>query len=300
MRGRFAPSPTGPLHAGSLVAAVGSFLHARALGGEWLLRIEDLDTPRCVAGADDTIRRQLEACALTWDGEVLYQSQRREAYAATIAQLQHDGHLYPCTCSRREITERSPDGRYPGTCRPRQQVAAGERHALRLRTHRPGRPDQPWQITFHDPWHGCITQNVECAVGDFVVYRADGLHAYQLAVVVDDAFQAISHVVRGHDLLDNTPRQIVLQQLLGLPTPAYAHLPLLLDRQGRKLSKQEQAPPVDPDAPTPALRLALRALGYPPPAELEAAPAPLLIEWALNAWRADNGTSVPTHPTTVA
>jgi glutamyl-Q tRNA(Asp) synthetase len=233
-RGRFAPSPTGPLHFGSLVAALGSYLDAKAHGGEWLVRIEDLDTPRNVPGAADDILRTLERFGLEWDGPVLYQSSRLEAYEAVLEDLRRRHLVFPCGCSRKDVGDR-----YPGTCR----------HGIR------GRLDTPsWRfhvsdeiIRFDDRRLGPQQQNVQEYVGDFVLRRADGLFAYQLAVVVDDAFQGVTDVVRGEDLLDSTARQILLQRALDLPQPRYLHLPVVLNEAGQKLSKQTGAAALDPD-----------------------------------------------------
>jgi glutamyl-Q tRNA(Asp) synthetase len=267
--GRFAPSPTGPLHFGSLVAAVASWLDARAARGRWLLRIEDLDAPRAQAGAVDAILRALERLGLAWDGPVIYQSLRRERYAAALEALH--GKTYWCGCTRREIADSSlglaPDGAqiYPGTCRP--GLAAGKSaRALRLRTNGA-------VIAFEDRVQGPQRQNVEREVGDFVLYRADGEFAYQLAVVVDDAEQGVTDVVRGADLLDSTARQILLQRLLGLPAVRYLHVPVALDRSGEKLSKQTGAAPVDPAAKEHWISRALAFLGQPRAADLDEAVA---------------------------
>jgi glutamyl-Q tRNA(Asp) synthetase len=283
-RGRFAPSPTGPLHFGSLVAAVGSYLEAKTHGGEWLVRIDDGDTPRNVPGAADDILRTLEAFGLGWDGAVLYQSEQVDAYLAAIEQLQAGGALYPCACSRREIADSAVQGIdgpvYPGTCRnglPPTRPANAPR-ALRIRT-------QDAVMAFDDGVQGHITQDVEHAVGDFVVMRADGLTAYQLAVVVDDAAQGITNVVRGADLLDSTPRQIWLQQQLKVATPCYAHLPVALNAQGEKLSKQTHAVAIDRNQPVPELINALAFLHHAPPPELRNAEIGDLWEWALRNWR---------------
>ncbi len=268
-RGRFAPSPTGPLHAGSLVAALASWLDARAHQGRWLVRIEDVDTPRCVPGADHDILRQLAACGLHPDEPVWWQSQRGDAYAQALQQLVDAGHAYPCACSRKDIadalrangTPRARHGElvYPGTCRPCNGGLRGKpARAWRLQVNAPA------DVRWHDARLGPQTQDVTTEVGDFVLRRADGLWAYQLAVVVDDAAQGITHVVRGEDLADNTARQIVLQRALGLRTPAYRHTPLVRDAQGEKLSKQNGAQPLNLSDPARALNAAAAVLGLPP------------------------------------
>jgi glutamyl-Q tRNA(Asp) synthetase len=261
--GRFAPSPTGPLHIGSLVAAVASWLDARAAGGRWLVRIEDLDRPRCVPGAADEILRTLERLGLAWDGEVLYQSTRHDLYRDALQRLQ--GHTYWCNCTRREIADWSlglaVDGAhvYPGTCRA-AGLAAGR--ALRIRT-------GAEQIRFTDRLQGEQSQVLGRDVGDFVLYRADGMHAYQLAVVVDDAAQGVTDVVRGADLLDSTPRQICLQRLLGLPTPRYLHVPAAVNDAGEKLSKQTGAAAIAPSWAS--VRKALDFLAQPESGSLDEA-----------------------------
>ncbi len=277
--GRFAPSPTGPLHFGSLVAALGSWLDARHHGGAWLVRMEDLDRPREVPGAADLILRTLDAFGLEWDGTVEYQSRRNPAYHEAAEKLRHLGLLYPCGCSRREIRRNALPGVegpvYPGTCRSGLPPGC-KRHALRLHT-------TPETVGTDDRIQGTIAQNLESEIGDFVLRRADGLFAYQLAVVVDDAWQGITHVVRGADLLLSTPRQIYLQRLLSLPTPHYAHLPLVVDDAGRKLSKQRAAQPVDAADPAPALLAALRHLEQPlPPEPLDRAEE--ILAWAVEHW----------------
>ncbi len=260
--GRFAPSPTGPLHLGSLIAAAASWLDARAAGGRWLVRIEDLDRPRCAPGAADAILCALDRLGLHWDGEVLYQSRRLEHYRAALDKLAP--HTYWCGCTRREIADSSlglaRDGAhiYPGTCR----AGTARKRALRVRT-------TPEAIAFADRVQGRREQVLERDIGDFVLYRADGLFAYQLAVVVDDAAQGVTDVVRGADLLDSTPRQIYLQRLLALPTPRYLHVPVALDAAGEKLSKQTAAAPVEADPR--ALRRALAFLGQPDATTLEEA-----------------------------
>jgi glutamyl-Q tRNA(Asp) synthetase len=275
--GRFAPSPTGPLHFGSLVAALASWLDARAAGGRWLLRMEDLDAPRTQAGAADAILRQLDALGLAWDGAVMRQSTRQARYREALDQLAGGGLLYPCGCTRREIADSSLgiDGAhiYPGTCReglPPGKVA----RATRVRT-----TAEP--IGFADRVQGACLQSVAGEVGDFVVLRADGLFAYQLAVVVDDADQGITDVVRGADLIDSTARQILLQRHLGFATPRYAHLPVAVNAAGEKLSKQTGAAPIDAAHRAAELARALRFLGHPPPADL---PAADLLSWAVGHW----------------
>jgi len=265
--GRFAPSPTGLLHAGSLVAALASWLDARAQSGQWLVRIEDVDTPRCVPGADQAMLQQLAACDLAPDGPVLRQSQRGDVYAAALQCLVAKGWVYPCGCSRKEIESAQAVARhsaavYPGTCR----------NGLNGKTARAWRLNvQSVQVALGLPaithWRdrrlGPQQQNVAEEVGDFVLRRADGLWAYQLAVVVDDAAQGITHVVRGQDLADNTARQIVLQQALELPTPQYLHTPLVLGANGEKLSKQNGSVALDLSDPLSALGQAALALGLP-------------------------------------
>ena len=250
-RGRFAPSPTGPLHAGSLVAALGSWLDARANEGQWLLRIENIDTPRCVPGADLQIQTQLRACGLFWDGEPSYQSRRQEHYQAAFQRLNGLGKLYSCSCSRQTIanalaaagihTPRNQEMVYPGTCRPSQPTPYSDE--LLGETKKAWRIALPenCQIQFEDLSLGTQSQDLNQEVGDFVLRRNDGLFTYQLAVVVDDAEQGITHIVRGQDLLNNTARQIYLQNQLGYATPSYRHLPLVLDEHGEKLSKQTLA-----------------------------------------------------------
>ena len=288
--GRFAPSPTGPLHFGSLVAAVASFLDARAANGRWLVRMEDLDQPRCEPGAADAILRQLEAYGLVWDGAVLYQSRRDDAYLAALDALQSQGAVYPCVCTRSQLAQapRNADGEiiYPGTCRLRPPPRAAA-HSWRVRI-------SDVSTRFHDRIHGDLQQDLADEVGDFIVKRADGLFAYQLAVVVDDAFQGITHVVRGADLLWNTPRQIYLQSLLGLPTPVYAHVPLITNAAGQKLSKQTLAPALPERGRRIVLAQALSALGHPPPLELVGAGPDELLAWASAHWHIEN---VPTRPT---
>ena len=291
-RGRFAPSPTGPLHFGSLVAALGSYLDAKHHHGTWLVRIEDLDTPRTVRGSADDILRTLEACGLHWDETVIYQSRRTAAYQAAFEQLRTDNLLYPCACSRKEIADSALhgiDGQiYPGTCR--KGVPAGrEGRAWRVRT-----DDQA--ISFDDALQGRITQHLESEIGDFVVKRADGLFAYQLAVVVDDAAQGITHVVRGADLLTSTTRQIYLQRLLGFATPAYTHLPIAVNAQGEKFGKQTLAAPVGANNPVATLLRALAFLRQEPPAELSALDPDSVLIWAIAHWDKDRLKGITNIP----
>lgn len=281
-RGRFAPSPSGPLHFGSLVAALGSYLDARAAGGEWLLRIEDVDAPRSVPGATESILRTLDAFGFQWDGEVLVQSRRLDRYHAALVRLQLDGDVYPCACSRREIADSvvaaSVDGGhvYPGTCRG--GLAAGRAaRSWRMRT-----PDA--RIAFVDRVQGAQAQNLERELGDFILFRADGQFAYQLAVVVDDADQGVNAVVRGADLLASTPRQIWLQQRLGVPTPSYAHLPVATNAAGQKLSKQTLAAAVDPARGAAALAEVLAFLGQEVPPGLAQASLSEFWSWAIAHW----------------
>ncbi len=280
-RGRFAPSPTGPLHFGSLVAAAGSYLDARAHSGKWLVRIEDLDPPRNVPGAADDILRALEALGMQWDGEVLYQSTRNDAYDTALKKLRTKNLLYPCACSRREIADSATEGIdgpvYPGTCRNGLQAGRAARSERAL--------TRGAMIEFCDTVQGRITQNVERLIGDFVVRRADGFYAYQLAVVVDDAAQGITNIVRGADMLNSTPRQIWLQQLLGLITPRYAHLPVAVNVMGEKLSKQTLAQAVDTTAPVPALNAALAFLGQEPVADCAPHDAAEFWKRAITGWR---------------
>jgi glutamyl-Q tRNA(Asp) synthetase len=260
-RGRFAPSPTGPLHAGSLLAALASWLDARAQGGTWLVRIEDIDPPREVAGATVDILATLDAFGLTSDEPVLRQSTRGDAYAQALRQPRDAGAVYECACSRREADEaalaaRLPAGVYAGTCRAGTRGRAPR--SIRLRV--PDAPDDA--VSFTDRACGSYAQDLAHEVGDFVLQRADGLWAYQLAVVVDDAAQGITDVVRGADLLDNTPRQIWLQRCLGLPTPRYLHLPIVTNARGEKLSKQTGARPLDRSDVLGELERAWQHLGF--------------------------------------
>ena len=286
--GRFAPSPTGPLHAGSLVAALASWLDARAHGGRWLVRIEDVDTPRCVAGADRLILDQLAACGLRPDDAPLWQSTRGAAYQAALDHLLTAGWAYPCACTRSDIERalaaqghvkpRGGELVYPGTCR--HGLRGREARAMRLRTFFGPCSEEP-EIAWHDRRLGAQRQHLCEAVGDFVLRRADGLWAYQLAVVVDDAAQGITDVVRGEDLADNTPRQILLQRALGLPTPRHLHTPLVLGANGEKLSKQNGAAALDLGDPLAALRDAGAVLGI----HVDAPDRDAWLQRATEAWR---------------
>lgn len=281
-RGRFAPSPTGPLHAGSLVAALASWLDARAHGGTWLVRIEDVDTPRCVPGADQEILRQLAACGLLPDEPPTWQSQRGALYQSALDRLVAAGRAYPCACSRKDIEQalhalgreraRNAELVYPGTCRDGLHGKAARAWRFRV---------APGVVHWQDRKLGAQVQDVEHEVGDFVLKRADGLWAYQLAVVVDDAAQGITHVVRGKDLVDNTARQLQLQQALGLPTPSYLHTPLVLGANGEKLSKQNGAQALDLRDPLAALQAAAVTLGLPP---ISAGSVGAFLERAPHAW----------------
>ncbi len=279
-RGRFAPSPSGPLHFGSLVAAVGSYLQAKNAGGEWLVRIDDIDTPRNISGAADDILRTLEAFGFKWDGAVIYQSRRDELYRTALQQLTAQGATFPCGCSRREIADSSLLGIegpvYPGACR--NGLTAGRiARAVRVRV-------DDTNVEFTDLIQKSITQNLATEIGDFVLRRADGIIAYQLAVIVDDAAQRITEIIRGADLLASTPRQIYLQRLLGYPTPSYGHLPVATNRAGEKLSKQTLATPIDAKNPTRPLFDALTFLGQNPPVELRQSSQEPLWDWAFRHW----------------
>ena len=273
-RGRFAPSPTGLLHAGSLLTALASWLDARTSDGIWLLRMEDLDPPRESKEAADGILFALDALHLHWNGPVLYQSQRIEAYQDALATLVAKDRIFPCTCSRQDFGN---DSRiYPGTCRERL-IQPDQAHALRCRV-------DDRVISVEDRLQGHYSQNLIRDTGDFVIKRKDGLFAYQLAVVVDDAMQGITDIVRGIDLLDSTPRQLFLQELLDCSQPRYAHLPVLVDKDGNKFSKQQGAAPVDVTRPAEALFRALAQLQQEPPEELLTAPTQDILQWAVNAW----------------
>ena len=288
-RGRFAPSPTGPLHAGSLVAALGSWLDARQNQGKWLLRIEDLDTPRCVPGMDQEIMRQLLACGLSWDEEPSWQSSRQQSYQQALERLKALQSVYPCTCTRQSIetaleargviTPRNQEIIYPGTCR--RVTASDTAAALRIAL------PPNCSINFEDLTLGKQHQDLNQEVGDFVLRRRDGLFTYQLAVVVDDAEQGITHVVRGEDLLSNTARQIHLQKILGYPTPSYLHLPLVIDEAGEKLSKQTLATSIHTENEQQALNELRKAASHLGLRNLPDGKAISIAEWlfaATQAW----------------
>ena len=278
-RGRFAPSPTGPLHFGSLVAALASCCDARAAGGEWMVRIEDVDTPRSQARIGDEMLSTLQSYGFEWDGAVVRQSKRTRLYQAALDRLAAGGQVFACACTRRDRALGPLGGAgervYPGTCRSGTGAGRAGR-AWRLRV-----TDEP--TGFLDRLQGWQEQRLERAIGDFIVKRADGVFAYQLAVVVDDAAQGITHVVRGADLLASTPRQIWLQRRLGLPTPSYLHHPVAINSCGEKLSKQTGAPPLDPADPLPALVRAWDFLAQPPPSAALASVAEFW-QWARRAW----------------
>jgi glutamyl-Q tRNA(Asp) synthetase len=278
--GRFAPSPTGDLHFGSLVSAVGSYLEAKTAGGTWLLRIEDLDPPREVAGSADRIIHDLQNLGMQADGQILYQSSRFDVYQDHVNRLLEEGLAYQCACTRKDLPA---SGIYAGTCR--NGISGGRKpRAIRFRV-------DDKVCRFIDKIQGKITESPARTIGDFIIHRADGLYAYQLAVVIDDAFQGITQVVRGADLLDSTCRQICLQQALGLGSPAYMHLPLVISADGKKLSKRVQADPVKHQDPAIAVTAALAFLGQQPPADLGLV---ALWDWALEHW---DSNLIPRGPT---
>jgi glutamyl-Q tRNA(Asp) synthetase len=301
--GRFAPSPTGALHFGSLVAAVGSYLEACKHSGLWQVRIEDIDPPREQPGAADSILYTLEAFGFKWEGGILYQHTRTDAYHAALEALRKRGLAYPCSCSRKEITAHGLSGKlgpiYPGQCRT-QPTKQREQYAWRLRA-----PDQA--ITFIDQFQGEQTARLSDLTGDFVIKRADGFWAYHLAVVVDDAASGVTHIVRGADLLHASFPQIALYQALNLPLPNYGHLPVALDSQGQKLSKQTFAKPIQPEKGAYWLWLALAFLEQRPPDALRTAPLNEVWRWAKQHWnptvlkgitqKPAPDASTPTQPT---
>lgn len=275
-RGRFAPSPTGPLHFGSVVAAVGSFVQARHAGGEWLVRIDDLDAPRSVAGTDQRILKDLELLGLHWDGEIVRQSARGSLYENALETLQELGLTYPCGCSRKDLR----GGIYPGFCR--DGLAPGKRpRSRRIRT-------DDTEIELLDRVQGSSRQNLSRSVGDFVVLRTDGQFAYHLATAVDDSLQGMTEVVRGSDLLDSTLRQLYLQRMLGLHSPAYAHLPVAVNHHGQKLSKQTHAAAIDPSEAATLWLRSLEFLGQKPPRMLRDATPEEVRTWAITHWQLDS------------
>lgn len=285
-KGRFAPSPTGPLHFGSLIAATASYLEANTNNGEWHIRVEDLDKPREVKGATDSILRTLETFGFEWNGDILYQNKRINNYQVALDSLKNLNLIYPCSCSRKEIVD-SATGMgiegliYPGNCRNglcKQNITRPNNHlAYRVKVPQTA-------IEFSDAIQGKISQILATDIGDFILKRADGLFAYQLSVVVDDAMQGITHVVRGADLLDSTPRQIYLQQLLGLTTPNYAHVPIAINTQGEKLSKQTLAQALDSKKANQQLWQTLIFLGQSPPNKLQYEPLNTVWGWAKIHW----------------
>ncbi|MFK3684601.1 tRNA glutamyl-Q(34) synthetase GluQRS [Pseudomonas sp. NPDC088890] len=283
--GRFAPTPSGFLHFGSLVAALASWLDARAVGGRWLLRMEDTDPPREMPGARDAILHTLEGYGLEWDGEVAFQSQRHDAYAEVVERLFRQGLAYACTCSRKQLE--GSNGIYPGTCRNAGHAREGA--AIRLRV-----PELTYR--FNDRVQGEFAQHLGREVGDFIIQRRDGLYAYQLAVVLDDAWQGVTDIVRGADLLDNTPRQLYLQELLGFSQPRYLHIPLIIQPDGHKLGKSYRSPPLAPEQATPLLLRALRALGQATDPALESASPGEVLAVARQQWRPDAIASRMTVP----
>jgi len=292
--GRFAPTPSGPLHFGSLVAALASYCQARAGGGRWLLRIEDVDTPRVVAGAETQIIEALEAFGFAWEGPLLRQSSRFEVYRGYLEQLLAQRHCFACECSRRSLREQGVASGvlgqiYPGNCRDRDLTAAG--HSLRLDTRGAGR------IEFHDGLYGDFALDLEHEVGDFVLQRADGVFAYHLAVVVDDHEQGIDEVVRGADLLENTCLHIYLQRRLGFTTPRYLHIPLVNNIQGVKLSKQSGALALDLDNAPQLLFAALNHLNQQPATDLKAASPAEILAWAVEHW---TPAAIPARPAAIA
>ncbi|WP_447803595.1 tRNA glutamyl-Q(34) synthetase GluQRS [Pseudomonas serbica] len=273
--GRFAPTPSGHLHFGSLVAALASYLDARSVGGRWLMRMEDLDPPREEPGAQAAILKALESYGFEWDGEMVRQSDRHEAYAEVLNRLFSQGLAYACTCSRKQLEPYH--GIYPGLCR--NAGHGTEDAAIRIRV-----PELDYH--FIDRVQGEFHQHLGRDVGDFVIRRRDGLYAYQLAVVLDDAWQGITDIVRGADLLDSTPRQLYLQELLGLRQPCYLHIPLITQPDGNKLGKSYRSPPLSEDQATPLLLRALRALGQKPGAELAYATPREVLDWGITHWDA--------------
>ena len=271
--GRFAPTPSGDLHLGSLYTAVASFLDARVHRGHWLLRVEDLDRPREIAGSADGILRTLERFGFEWDGAIIRQYERAALYEEALSALRGQHLTFACSCSRAQLED---DLRYPGTCRTRQ-IAPGTAAAVRVRA-------DPGQVQFTDLIQGTYRQNVADAVGDFILRRRDQIYAYVLAVTVDDAAQGVTRIVRGADLLDNTPRQIYLQRLLGLPEPSYAHVPVLTEADGGKLAKSRRSVRLSAESPLPQLLSVFSLLGLKPPPALASATIAEAWGWAITQW----------------
>lgn len=290
-RGRFAPSPSGPLHLGSLLTAVGSYLDAKHQKAEWLVRIEDIDHTRSKPAYASQILKTLECFGLYWDGEVLYQHTRRDAYQEAFDRLAQEGHLYPCHCSRARVAATTTaNGRYTQVCKPDRRttllpIASSAIASSAITSAWRFDTESFDAITLHDRLQGSLTQHVHQTVGDFVIRRRDGEFTYQLAVVVDDAFQGITDVVRGADLFDNTPRQRLLQNALRWPSPTTLHLPVLVEKTGEKLSKSRQALALDPTQSSALLSHVLRLLGHAPPTDLADAPVHAQLQWAIEAWR---------------
>lgn len=280
--GRFAPSPSGPLHFGSLVSALASYLDAKANGGQWLVRMEDLDPPREQPGAASAILHSLDDHGLHWDGEVVYQSQRSDAYQICIDALLKAELAYFCTCSRQDLT--AMGGLYDGRCRNRQP-APGQICSLRLKLYDLPNRLTPDIIQFEDLIQGAQIQNLRTQAGDQILKRRDGFYAYQLAVVVDDIAQGITHIIRGSDLLDVTGRQLFFFDLLGAPIPQFGHVPLAIQANGQKLSKQNHAKAIDGKLASRNLWRGLEFLGQKPPSDLAGAPTSELLEWSLRNWQ---------------
>lgn len=278
--GRFAPSPTGPLHFGSLLTAVASYLDAKSHQGTWLVRIEDLDPPREMAGAAEQILSTLESYGLHWDGEITFQSERHHIYEDVIQTLLTRKQAFYCTCSRKQLSlNTSQPNRYPGTCRE-QHSPPSSAHSIRLKV-------DGSDLCINDALQGHYCQHLTKDVGDFIIKRKDQLFAYHLAVVIDDHWQQVSHVVRGIDLLDSTPRQCYLQQILNYETPQYSHLPIAVNNQGQKLSKQTFAKAIETTQSRQTLWTAMSVLGLQPPKALRQEPPENILKWGINAWKTD-------------
>jgi len=283
-RGRFAPSPTGPLHFGSLLAAASSYAQARQQQGQWLVRIEDVDLPRCDTSSTTQILKALETYGMHWDEDIIYQSQRNSFYQDALDKLVAQGDIYDCACTRKEINQSAEStdtiGIYPGTCR--NGLAKGKTaRSIRMRT-------DDNEIVFVDKVQAPLSQRLLKDVGDFIIKRADNLFAYQLAVVVDDEAQSITEIVRGSDMLDSTPRQLFLQQHLSYSTPDYIHIPLAVNNKGQKLSKQNMAPAINLADPRPTLINALEFLNQQPPADLRDTSIDDIWQWVIDNWSVKN------------